>query len=114
MAYDPDLAELMRDDLGPLPGLSEKKMFGGLAFLLFGNMLCGVHAKGAMYRVGKAREAEALALAGVTPMAFTGRPMGGMVDADDGAMADAATRRHLTRLAVGFVDTLPPKPDKTR
>ncbi len=113
MAYDPDLADQMRADLGPLPGLSERKMFGGLAFLLYGNMLCGVHAKGAMYRVGKAREAEALALPGVTPMAFTGRPMGGMVDADNDAMTDDATRQQLTQLALGFVDTLPPKPDKT-
>lgn len=109
MAYDQTLADLMADDLGPLPGLSEKRMFGGLCFLLNGNMLCGVHRDGAMYRVGKAQEAEALALPGVTPLAFTGRPMGGLVDADETAMGTEATRAALTRLALSFVSPLPAK-----
>ena len=47
MAYDEGLAEQMRADLGDLPGLSEKKMFGGIAFLQHGNMICGVHSGGA-------------------------------------------------------------------
>ena len=109
MAHDPALADLMARDLGPLPGLAEKKMFGGLAFLLHGHMLCGVHKGGAMYRVGKAHEAAALALPGVTPLAFTGRPMGGFVDADADAMAEDETRAALLRLALSFVTTLPPK-----
>ena len=109
MAYDEGLATLMRDDLAGLPGLSEKKMFGGLCFLQHGNMICGVHKGGAMFRVGKESEAAALALPGTGPMMFTGRPMGGMVDADDSAMGDDATRARLTALATGFVATLPPK-----
>jgi len=109
MAYDEGLAELMREDLGARPGLSEKKMFGGLAFLIDGNMLCGVHKGGAMYRVGKDNQAEAEALAGVGPMEFTGRPMGGMVDANEDAMATDATRAALLRLSLAFVTALPPK-----
>ncbi|RBI75144.1 hypothetical protein DQW77_05640 [Roseovarius sp. TE539] len=46
MAYDEGLAEVMRDDLGARDGISEKKMFGGIAFLLNGNMVCGVHGGG--------------------------------------------------------------------
>ena len=109
MANDSDLVDLMQDDLGPLPGLAEKKMFGGLAFMLNGNMLCGVHKAGAMYRVGKDNEAEALTLPGVTPLAFTGRPMGGLVDADEDAMADPQTRARLTALALSFVGPMPAK-----
>ena len=109
MAYDDGLAELMRNELGDLSGLNEKKMFGGLCFLQNGNMICGVHSGGAMFRTGKENEANALALDGVGPMNFTGRNMGGMVDADDSAMADDDIRRDLIRLALGFVSTLPPK-----
>ena len=109
MAYDEGLAEQMRADLSDLPGLSEKKMFGGIAFLQHGNMICGVHSGGAMFRVGKDSEAQALALDGVGPMLFTGRRMGGMVDADDSAMGDDGIRQALIGLATGFVKTLPPK-----
>ena len=109
MAYDEGLAELMRAELGDLPGLTEKKMFGGICFLQHGNMICGVHAGGAMFRIGKENEAEGLGLDGVGPMTFTGRKMGGMVDAGDAAMADDAIRGHLTGLALAYVATLPPK-----
>lgn len=109
MAYDEGLAALMREDLGDLPGLSEKKMFGGLCFLHHGHMICGVHAGGGMYRVGKEREEAARALPGAGPMQFTGRPMGGMIDVTDEGMADDASRAAWTRLALSFVKTLPPK-----
>jgi len=109
MAYDEGLAALMREDLVEANGLSEKKMFGGLCFLLSGNMLCGVHKGGAMYRVGKENHAAALDLEGVGPMAFTGRPMGGMVDVTHDAMAQDDTRAALLHLALDFVAPLPPK-----
>lgn len=109
MAYDEGLAELMREDLGPLPGLSEKRMFGGLCFLLDGHMVCGVHSGGAMYRVGKAAEAEALGIEGAGPMMFTGRPMGGMVDIEAEAMGDDARRARWTALALAHARSLPPK-----
>ena len=109
MAYDEALADVMRDDLGNAAGLSEKKMFGGLCFLLNGNMVCGISAKAAMYRVGKAAEAEAMALPGVEEMAFTGRKMGGMVDLPLDAFGDDETRNDLTRLALAHAAGLPPK-----
>ena len=109
MAYDEGLAELMREELGEREGLSEKRMFGGLAFLLHGNMVCGVHRGGAMFRVGKDSEAKALALRGVGPMQFTGRRMGGMVEVTDEVMADDATRAALMRLSLSHAARLPPK-----
>lgn len=108
MAYSEHMAETMRADLGVEPGLSEKKMFGGLCFLLHGNMVCGVHKDGAMYRPGKEREAEALE-AGAQPLSFTGRPMGGMVEIDGGAFEDANLRAKLTALSLANAASLPPK-----
>ena len=84
MAYDEGLAQVLRDALTGTDGITEKKMFGGLCFMLNGNMLCGVHKDGAMYRVGKDHEDAALSLPGARKMDFTGRPMGGFIDAGDG------------------------------
>jgi len=116
MAWDEGLAQLMRDDLAALP-VTEKKMFGGLAFLLGGHMICGIHRGGAMFRVGKDRYAEALAIPGVTPMQMGDRVMNAMVDADDDAMADEARRGRLMAISLSVVQALPPKlakPGKTR
>ncbi|MBT2132154.1 TfoX/Sxy family protein [Aliiroseovarius lamellibrachiae] len=109
MAYDPEIYECLAHDLIALPGISEKKMFGGIAFMLNGNMLCGVHKGGAMYRVGKDQEAKALARDGVAPMNFTGRRMGGFVDATRDAIESKTTRLALLSLATSYVTTLPAK-----
>lgn len=109
MAFDEGLAELLRDDLAGRPGIGEKRMFGGVAFMLDGNMLCGVHPKGAMFRVGKANEEFALAVPDVRRMDFSGRPMGGFVDVEDEVIGDEVCRTRLMGLALDFVTALPPK-----
>ena len=109
MAYDQGLAELLRAALGDLPGLTEKRMFGGLCFLINGNMLCGVHAKDAMFRVGKDREAAALAIPGARPLGFTGRRMGGMIEVTEAAMGDPEAVARWRALALDFVAALPAK-----
>lgn len=109
MAYDAGLAEMMREDLGAVPGLNEIRMFGGLCFLHHGNMVCGVHKGGAMYRVGKVQMAEALALEGAGPMAFTGRPMGGMIEVGTDDCGDDSLRTRLTEMALAHAAALPPK-----
>lgn len=109
MAYDEGHAELMRETLGDLPGLSEKKMFGGLCFLLNGNMVCGVHKDGGMFRVGKPAEAEALTIEGVAPLSFTGRPMGGMVECDETLLADAERLRRIVEMSIAHAASLPAK-----
>jgi hypothetical protein len=111
MAWDEGLAQLMRDDLAGEP-IAEKKMFGGLAFLRGGHMICGIHRGGAMFRVGKPNEAAALGIPGTSAMMFTGRPMPGMVAASADLMADDARRGRLMALAAGFVRGLPPKQGK--
>ena len=79
VAYDEKLAERIRGALGCRGGISEKKMFGGLAFLLGGKMLCGIVKNDLMVRVGPGRYGEALGRPHVRPMDFTGHPMRGFV-----------------------------------
>lgn len=109
MAYDEGLAALLRGDLEGLPGISERKMFGGLAFMLFGNMACGVTSQGAMFRVGKASEEAALRIPGTGPMRFGEKRMGGMVAADGEAIADDDLRGRLMALALAHAESLPAK-----
>jgi TfoX/Sxy family transcriptional regulator of competence genes len=109
MAYDEGQAQLLRDHLAHYDGITERKMFGGLCFMYRGNMLCGVHTKGGMARVGKDNMDAALALDGIAPLSFTGRPMGGMVDVADEVFEDDARRDEILRLCFDFVGALAAK-----
>ncbi|AZQ68085.1 hypothetical protein EF888_13645 [Silicimonas algicola] len=110
MAWDEGLADTFREDLAEVADrLEERRMFGGLCFMLDGHMLCGVHKGGAMVRVGKDRHAQALAMDGVSELAFTGRPMGGLVDVSASTMADDEARAALLALAMENVRSLPPR-----
>ena len=107
---DPDtFVARVRACLTRRQGFEEKRMFGGLCFMLDGHMLCGVHKGGGMFRVGKERHADALKIEGTSPMAFTGRPMGGLVDVTDEALEDDERRGQLIALALKNVRSLPPR-----
>ena len=109
MAYDADLAERVRGLLAPQPGMSERRMFGGLCFLLWGNMACGLVDGKLMLRVGRERCGEALAQPHVAPMDFTGRPLKGRVYVlAAGVSSDTALRAWLDR-ALQFSSSLPRK-----
>ncbi|MCB1341247.1 MAG: TfoX/Sxy family protein [Pseudooceanicola sp.] len=110
MAYDEAIADMMRADLGLRSGLSEKRMFGGICFLLDGNMVCAVHPRGAMYRVGKEAVAEALEL-GAGRMHMGERVMGGWADLSADHLDNDDLRAALTGMALAFVATLPAKGD---
>lgn len=109
MTYDEDLAQIFREDFARFDNVTEKKMFGGLCFLLNGNMLCGVHKDGGMARVGKENEPLALQIEGVSPLSFTGRKMGGLVDLDVEVINDYQKRADVMALAIEYVENLPPK-----
>ena len=79
MAYDEGVAQRLREVLGEEDGVVEKKMFGGIAFMLHGNMCCGVVGEELMVRVGPNAHDDALAAPHARPMDFTGRPMRSMV-----------------------------------
>ena len=109
MAYDEGLATRVRDLVGAEPALIEKKMFGGLAMLLHGNMAVGVHQADLIVRTDPAQQEQLLAEPGARVFDLTGRPMKGwlMIDAS-GCAADADLRRWVDR-GVAFARTLPPK-----
>ncbi|WP_112323833.1 TfoX/Sxy family protein [Oceanibium sediminis] len=113
MAFDEEQAERLRDRLAGHIGITEKKMFGGLCFLLNGNMLAGIHGAkmggGAMFRVGPEREAAALALPGTAPMTMTGRRMRGFVDAPADLLEDEAQLAAILALAMEYVSAMPAK-----
>jgi hypothetical protein len=79
MAYDENLAARIRAELGPMPGLVEKKMFGGTGFMVRGNMACGVHGDDMIVRVGPESYEGALDMPHTKPFDMTGRPMSGWV-----------------------------------
>jgi hypothetical protein len=79
MAYDENLAKRIRDEIGPMPGLVEKKMFGGTGFLVQGNMACGVYGDDMIVRIGPGGYEDALARPHVRVFDITGRPMSGWV-----------------------------------
>jgi hypothetical protein len=110
MPYDEGLAQIMRDDLCDVIGISEKKMFGGIAFMYAGHMVCGSHKDGAMFRVGKNQETEAKAIEGAGAMMFTGRKMGCLIDVTDEAFVDDDRRAVWMGMALRHAQSLPPKP----
>jgi len=101
MARDEGLEELLRADLEDVAGLTEKPMFGGLAWLLNGHLLCGARQDGMLIRLGKGLDAWALALPGIGPMIMRGRPMQGWVRAEPVAFGDDDLRRNLLRARRG-------------
>src|SRR5215472_6971118 len=82
MAVDEDLAERIRVALAGAGEVREVKMFGGLCFMLNGNMVAGTSQRGLLVRVGKDQQARALARPGAHPMEMTGRRMEGYVFVD--------------------------------
>lgn len=108
MPYDPHLADLMRQALESLSGITEKKMFGGFCWMLHGNMLCGVEVGRFMFRVGKELEDEALARPGASPMDITGRPMRGIIWVDAESAIEAGLDAWV-QFAAQFVGALPSK-----
>lgn len=109
MAYDEQLAGRIRDVVGEDPGVDERKMFGGIAFLLDGNMFVGVTGDDLMVRVGPEAWAACLAEPHAREMDFTGRSMKGYVFVGaDGTAEDQDLATWVGR-ALSFVGGLPPK-----
>ncbi|MGF6174022.1 TfoX/Sxy family protein [Ensifer sp. 4252] len=109
MGRDAGLEELIEDELAGRPGLSEKAMFGGWAFLLNGNLLCGAREGSMLVRLGKDNDGWALALPGIELMTMNGRARHGWVRAGAEAYGDDGLRKRLIDAALAFVETLPPK-----
>lgn len=109
MAYDEELAERIAEIMAEHGAFSERKMFGGLAFMVRGHMCCGVIGDDLMLRIGPDRAGTALREPHVRPMDFTGRPMKGYVYVAKEGVRTQATLRDRLQAALDFVATLPPK-----
>ncbi len=109
MAYDEAIADRVRKALAKTGRVTERKMFGGIAFMLQGNMCCGVIDDKLMVRVGPEVYEEALSQPNARRMDFTGKPMRGFIYVEPaGFSADKDLDKWVGR-AKRFVLTLPPK-----
>ena len=109
MAYDHGLAQRVSEVLGNRIGISERAMFGGLAFLVDGKMFIGIRNSSLMARVGPERYNDALAMPSVRLMDFTGRPMKGYVYIDPPAIAEDRDLMAWVSWCAEYVALLPSK-----
>jgi len=110
VAYDEDLANRIRELVGGRPGLTEQRMFGGLAFLVGGNMAVAASGQGGiMVRVDPAESESIVAKTSARPMVMRGREMAGWLRVDSD---DVRTKRQLSKwvdIGTAFAASLPVK-----
>jgi TfoX/Sxy family transcriptional regulator of competence genes len=113
LSYDPEAAERVRRLLSGRDDVVEKKMVGGLSFLVNGNMCCGITGTALMVRDGADGREQALREPHVRPMQFAGRALSGFICVEPvGFAADDALARWVQR-GLDFVSVLPVKPART-
>jgi len=109
MAFDEKLAGRIRKQLGKRRGLTEKQMFGGVAFLLNGNMCCGVHGDEMIVRLDPEETEETLARPHTHLFDLTGRPMKGWILVKPKGLASDAALGRWVGIATQFAGSLPSK-----
>lgn len=109
MAFDEQLAARLRKQLGRRKGVSEKKMFGGIAFLVSGNMCVGVHGRDMIVRLEPAETERALAQPHTRRFDLTGRPMRGWILVQPEGLTGEAALGTWLRTALKYAESLPPK-----
>ena len=109
MAFSEPLADRIRVALARRRGVSEKRMFGGVAFLVNGHMFCGVNKDDLVVRVGPDAWARALSKKHARPMDFTGKPLNGYVYVGPLGVRTAASLKVWLEHGLRFARTLPPK-----
>ena len=114
MAFDENLVSRIRAVLSAQPGITERRMFGGVAFLRNGLMFVGVSGNTLMARVGKANYEDSLGRKHVRVMDFTGKPMAGYVFVDPEGTSTHDGLSFWVNRSASFVATLPPKDAKAQ
>lgn len=109
MAFDEELARRVRQVLASLPDVEERKMFGGLAFLIRGNMCCGNLGDALIVRLGPDGAARALREPHTRPFDVTGRPMKSIVTVAPEGYAGGGRLKGWVNRGADFADGLPPK-----
>jgi len=109
MAFNETLSVRIRKHIGKRSGLVEKKMFGGLAFLLKGNMSVGVHGDEMIVRIDSAESEAALKQKHVRIFDITGKPMKGWILVDAKGLADDKALAKWVDMGVAYAQSLPAK-----
>ncbi len=109
MAYDEGVAQRLREYLADHPEVVERRMFGGIAFMVYGHMACGVVGDSLMLRVGPEQYSAALARPYAREMDFTGKPLSGFVYVSPAGFETDEDLAAWLRSCLDFVTTLPPK-----
>jgi len=109
MAFDQGLAERIRKHLAGQKGLTEKRMFGGLAFLLNANMCCGVHRRESIVRLDPAQTGSALAEPHTRVFDLSGRAMKGWILVEPAGLADEPALAKWLRFGTNYAASLPKK-----
>jgi TfoX/Sxy family transcriptional regulator of competence genes len=109
VTYDEGLADRVRDVFAARPNLTERKMFGGIAFMIGGNMAVGVIDDDLMVRLDPTDAERALAESHVRPMDFTGKPMKGMIFVDSAGTESDEDLAGWVDAGAEFAASLPPK-----
>ncbi|HEX2084053.1 MAG TPA: TfoX/Sxy family protein [Solirubrobacteraceae bacterium] len=109
MAYDEALADRVRDVIGVRSALTEKKMFGGVAWMIGGNMACGVIGDELIVRLDREEADAALGEPHVRAFDFTGRPMRGFVVVGPEAIAEPGDLTRWVDCGADYAASLPAK-----
>ena len=109
MAFDPVIAQRVRDLLSNQPGITEKKLFGGIGFLLRGNMACGVIGNELVVRVGTENYNQALKMRHTRPFDFGGRTSQGWVFVEAAGYESDNDLNDWVQRGVEFAEALPAK-----
>ena len=109
MAYDETLARRLRSVFRKSAGITEKRMFGGIAFMLNGNMCAGVAGKNLMLRVGPEKYPELLKQPHAMVMDFTGKVMTGYIYVEPAGLTSDRKLEEWLNHALDFVRSLPGK-----
>ncbi len=109
MPYDTELAERVRALVGARQGLTERKMFGGIAWMVHGNMACGVLGDEVIVRLGAEDSDRALAEPDTRAFDMTGRPMRGFVVVGGQSIAQDGELRRWVEAGADYASSLPPK-----
>ncbi len=109
MAYDEGFAQRIREQLQEIPSVDEKKMFGGLCFMVSGHMCCGIVEDKLMARIGPVNYESLLKKDHTQKMDFTGKPMKGMIYVEPEGLKSEKELEFWVNKCLEFISTLPPK-----
>lgn len=109
MAYNQELAQRIEEVLGPMPGLVAKKMFGGMCYMLHGNMAMGVVDSRMIVRTSKEKQVGLMTLPHTHPFDYTGKAMAGWLMVDAAELESEEDLADWVQVGLEYVRTLPPK-----